>query len=925
MSINSGASYTKSTTVTLGLSATDNVGVTAYYISTSSSTPSASASGWTSVSSTTSYSGSVSYTINGGDGSKTVYVWYKDAAGNVSNTASDSITLDTTAPTVTITSPTSSATYTSPTSTISLGGSTSDSTSGVSSVTWSNSGGGSGTASGTTSWSVSSVSLTSGSNAITVTATDNAGNTGTDTITVTYNEPTAPTVTTGSAGYVTSHFAMLSGTVNPNNASTTVWYEYGTKSGSYGNNTFTQTVTGSSATTVNTLVSGLSADTTYYYRIAAQNSAGTAYGSEKSFTTSKLMDVKAGGYQSLGLKLDGTVWAWGVIVTGQNENIESHTPVQVSGLSGVVAIAAGRVHSLALKSDGTVLAWGFNNYGQLGDGTTTDRSTPVQVSGLSGVVAIAGGDLHSLALKSDGTVWAWGFNDYGQLGDGTTTDRSTPVQVSGLSGVVAIAGGQVHSLALKSDGTVLAWGFNNYGQLGDGTTTDRSTPVQVSGLSGVVAIAGGWYHSLALKSDGTIWGWGDNSDGQLGDGTTTERHTPVQVTGLSGVVAIAGGYNHSLALKSDGTVWAWGYNDYGELGDGTTTDRSTPVQVSDLSGVVTISGEADHSLALKSDGTVWAWGKNDYGQLGDGTTTDRSTPVQVSGLDLDETTTPRCEATSISVSPDSLVLAAIESSLVTVTVTGEDNCAVEGETVTATLDATSENYVVVSPASQITDANGEAIFTITALNNSGNAAVVFQAGSLEKTLTVSVITQESIVFGFVIDEDDNPLKGVTVTITGNNSSDSTETDDDGYYEFSGLGAGEYAITYEKEGYQTQTQDMSLEEGELKDLGVVTMEQVVKGEIYGYVVDIRGNPLEFVRLRLKGIKTKVIKTASSDADGFFEFTDLDADTYVIFAKKKGYKKTQQKVVLEEGESTEIEIVMRRTSKRIKELLPEEDVQ
>ena len=61
---------------------------------------------------------------------------------------------------------------------------------------------------------------------------------------------------------------------------------------------------------------------------------------------------------------------------------------------------------------------------------------------------------------------------------------------------------------------------------------------------------------------------------------------------------------------------------------------------------------------------------------------------------------------------------------------------------------------------------------------------------------------------------------------------------------------------------------------------------------------------------------MIKTASSDADGFFEFTDLDADTYVIFAKKKGYKKTQHKVVLEEGESTEIEIEMRKTTKRIK---------
>jgi large repetitive protein len=83
----------------------------------------------------------------------------------------------------------------------------------------------------------------------------------------------------------------------------------------------------------------------------------------------------------------------------------------------------------------------------------TQSDTPVQVSGLSGVVAIAGGYFHSLALKSDWTVWAWGYNLYGELGNGTTTQSDTPVQVSGLSGVVAIAGGDYLSLALVSPNT----------------------------------------------------------------------------------------------------------------------------------------------------------------------------------------------------------------------------------------------------------------------------------------------------------------------------------------------------------------------------------------------------------------------------------------------------------------------------------------
>ncbi|MFO0795693.1 MAG: hypothetical protein U0586_16710, partial [Candidatus Brocadiaceae bacterium] len=82
ISINSNATYTNSTTVTLALSATDNVGVTGYYLSTSATTPLASASGWTSVTSTTNYTGNVSYTLSSGDGIKTIYAWYKDAVGN---------------------------------------------------------------------------------------------------------------------------------------------------------------------------------------------------------------------------------------------------------------------------------------------------------------------------------------------------------------------------------------------------------------------------------------------------------------------------------------------------------------------------------------------------------------------------------------------------------------------------------------------------------------------------------------------------------------------------------------------------------------------------------------------------------------------------------------------------------------------------
>lgn len=87
----------------------------------------------------------------------------------------------------------------------------------------------------------------------------------------------------------------------------------------------------------------------------------------------------------------------------------------------------------------------------------------------------------------------------------------------------------------------------------------------------------------------------------------------------------------------------------------------------------------------------------------------------------------------------------------------------------------------------------------------------------------------------------------------------------------------------------------------------------KGKIYGYVVTIRGDAIDSVKLKLKDIGTKTVKNATSDGDGYFEFTDMDADAYLITAMKKGYKKAQNYVELEEGGEQEVEITMKAKKK------------
>lgn len=329
----------------------------------------------------------------------------------------------------------------------------------------------------------------------------------------------------------------------------------------------------------------------------------------------------------------GNPFTWGSNDSGQlgDGSFSDHFLPEELDLDGVVDLHGGREHVIALLGDGTVRTWGRNNQGQLGDGTLSNRNSPLEVTGLSDIVAVSTGHYHSLALRDDGTVWTWGYNAFGQLGDGTTTRRTSPVQVSGLTNVTQIAAGRDMSYAIRGDGTLWGWGLNSSGQLGDGTTVQRTTPVRVGSLTGVVAVTGGRDHGLAVVSSGAVWGWGDNNYGQVGDGSTTDRTSPVSI-GLAGAVDVIAGAHHSFALLGNGGVRSWGRNYRSQLGDGTGSQRTSPVAVQGITNAVAIGSGRDHGIAILADGTARAWGHNNGGELGDGTTIERSTPVTVQGL-----------------------------------------------------------------------------------------------------------------------------------------------------------------------------------------------------------------------------------------------------------------------------------------------------
>ena len=280
------------------------------------------------------------------------------------------------------------------------------------------------------------------------------------------------------------------------------------------------------------------------------------------------------------------------------------------------AIAAGG-GTCAITASGGVLCWGHG------------RPFPLPVSGLeSRVQAVAVGSSHACALTEAGAVKCWGRNSGGQLGDGTTIDRSTPVDAVGLtSGVQAVTAGYEHTCALTSGGGVKCWGQNDTGQLGDGTTVDHTTPVDVAGLAGGVqaVTAGGtlmqlsfkppviksYGHTCALTTSGAVLCWGANDSGQLGNALTPEVHTPIAVPDLvTGVQAIAAGFGHTCALTVDGGAKCWGANWSDQLGSGAGLARPALAYVIGLErGVQAIAAGGDHSCALMAGGGVKCWGR----------------------------------------------------------------------------------------------------------------------------------------------------------------------------------------------------------------------------------------------------------------------------------------------------------------------------
>jgi len=363
---------------------------------------------------------------------------------------------------------------------------------------------------------------------------------------------------------------------------------------------------------------------------------------------------------------NGSVSCWGdgdLGKLGNGNTLIKTTPTLTSSLGAgrtAVAISVGTTNTCAILDNGSVSCWGSNSNGQLGDGTTTyNRNTPTPTSSLGvgrTAVAISSGTQHHCVILDNGEVSCWGMNSYGQLGDGTTTNRYTPTQTSSLGTgrtAVAISSGLYHTCAILDNGSVSCWGDNDAGKLGDGTTTDRNTPSQTSSLGPnrtAVALSTGRHHTCAILDNGSVSCWGAGYYGALGGGSggfdADNKYTPTPTSSLGNstnsrtAVAISSGNTHTCAILDNGSVSCWGSGDSGQTGNGATSQQNSPTLAGDLGPnrtAVALSSGNYHTCAILDNGSVSCWGKGYHGQLGNGWSGpggDQLVPVLTSSLGI---------------------------------------------------------------------------------------------------------------------------------------------------------------------------------------------------------------------------------------------------------------------------------------------------
>ena len=370
--------------------------------------------------------------------------------------------------------------------------------------------------------------------------------------------------------------------------------------------------------------------------LTAPDAAPSASVAAAAAAPSRWIQVSPGQATTCGLGADSLAWCWGWNDLGQLgagfSSPSEPRPVAVMESRRWRDIQSGDAHTCGLTRAGRVLCWGDNHLGQLGDGTPGgNQVNPTPVATTLTFVQMSTGSAHTCAVTAAGGAYCWGDNSYGQVGDGSRTQRVAPVKVAGNLVFRHVRAGWDHTCGVATNDVAYCWGRNKVGQLGDGTVLTRGRPTRVAGGLKFRLIRTGQRHTCALTPADKAYCWGLNDLGQAGDGTSlNERHSPVAVVNGGNFESLALGSAFTCGVRENGSAWCWGFNANG-LGDGSSTQTSTPIAVAGglLWQRLNAGATSHHACGITTAGAAYCWGDNFRGQIGDGTHDDRSVPTAV--------------------------------------------------------------------------------------------------------------------------------------------------------------------------------------------------------------------------------------------------------------------------------------------------------
>ncbi len=346
-----------------------------------------------------------------------------------------------------------------------------------------------------------------------------------------------------------------------------------------------------------------------------------------SVTNGLWASVSAGGSSTCGVTVAGKAYCWGSGNLGQLGNGSTQrfaVPTAVSGGISFGFVGTGGLdsYSCGLSTAGAAYCWGYDDFGQLGNGSTNNSLVPAAVNGnlaFSSLSVGAGG--HACALTAGGAAYCWGYNNSGQLGVGAVGFSAAPVAVSGALSFTSLSAGESgETCGLAAGGAAYCWGFNGDGELGNGTLTNSNTPVAVSGGLAFKSISAGFASTCGITLAGAAYCWGDNTYGELGNGSTTASRTPVAVSGGLTFKSVSVGDAFACGVTTGGAAYCWGYNGSGQLGIGNVTAHSSPAAVAEGITFASVSSSYATSCARTPAGAAYCWGDNSFGQVGNGAT-----------------------------------------------------------------------------------------------------------------------------------------------------------------------------------------------------------------------------------------------------------------------------------------------------------------